>query len=165
MSFKFNFNNCDESENKEDDSSEPNLPETVKESSEIKISTDQYDEIAKSLPEKSFEIFSSNQIEIGIIDSLLVSDNSNSDLVSGVYEGGFKIWECTQDLADYFTSNENESNFEGKVVCDLGCSAGVLGLLALKLKADKVHFQDYVSDLINCLGMIGIINDRYFILE
>ena len=25
-----------------------------------------------------------------------------SDLISGIYEGGLKIWECTFDLLDYF---------------------------------------------------------------
>ena len=26
-----------------------------------------------------------------------------SDLISGIYEGGLKIWECTFDLLNYFT--------------------------------------------------------------
>jgi hypothetical protein len=26
---------------------------------------------------------------------------ADSDLVSGVYEGGLKVWECSFDLADY----------------------------------------------------------------
>lgn len=29
----------------------------------------------------------------------------DSDLVSGVYEGGLKIWECSLDLVDYIAQN------------------------------------------------------------
>jgi ribosomal protein L11 methylase PrmA len=60
-----------------------------------------------------------------------------------VYEGGFKVWECTQDLADLLTFDDKE--FVGKKVCDLGCSAGILGMIALISGAEKVDFQDYVS--------------------
>lgn len=66
-----------------------------------------------------------------------------------MYEGGLKIWECTQDLADFLTkTDENDKNllndFEGKRVLDLGCGVGVLGVLALIHKAQGVTFQDYV---------------------
>ncbi|KAG8452265.1 hypothetical protein GDO86_004172 [Hymenochirus boettgeri] len=71
---------------------------------------------------------------------------SNSDLISGVYEGGMKIWECTFDLIKYF--EDKNVNFEGKSVLDLGCGAGLLGILALKRKAKEVHFQDYNSTVI-----------------
>lgn len=39
-------------------------------------------------------------------------------------------------------------SFEDKTVLDLGCGAGILGILALKMKAKLVDFQDYVR-LIN----------------
>ncbi|XP_069599198.1 histidine protein methyltransferase 1 homolog [Ranitomeya imitator] len=71
---------------------------------------------------------------------------SNSDLISGVYEGGMKIWECTFDLIKYF--EDEDVNFEGKSVLDLGCGAGLLGIFSLKQKANVVHFQDYNSTVI-----------------
>uniref|UniRef100_A0A8C5LUX4 protein-histidine N-methyltransferase n=1 Tax=Leptobrachium leishanense TaxID=445787 RepID=A0A8C5LUX4_9ANUR len=71
---------------------------------------------------------------------------SNTDLISGVYEGGMKIWECTFDLLKYL--EENDVEFKGKLVLDLGCGAGLLGILALKRKAKEVHFQDYNSTVI-----------------
>ena len=75
---------------------------------------------------------------------------NNSDLISGVYEGGYKIWECTQDLVDYFTEEDASKNeFAGKLVCDLGCSGGLAGLMALIKDARNVHFQDYVGILCN----------------
>ncbi|CAH2319362.1 histidine methyltransferase 1 homolog [Pelobates cultripes] len=71
---------------------------------------------------------------------------SNTDLISGIYEGGMKIWECTFDLIRYLEDNSIE--FEGREVLDLGCGAGLLGILALKQKAKEVHFQDYNSTVI-----------------
>ncbi|XP_038674732.1 histidine protein methyltransferase 1 homolog [Scyliorhinus canicula] len=64
---------------------------------------------------------------------------SHSDLVPGVYEGGLKIWECTFDLAAYLSAAE----LRGRRVLDLGCGAGLLGILALRRGAAEVHFQDY----------------------
>ncbi|NXA19551.1 MET18 methyltransferase, partial [Ibidorhyncha struthersii] len=75
------------------------------------------------------------------------SVSSHSDLIPGVYEGGLKIWECTFDLIDYFS--EAEIQFTNKTVLDLGCGAGLLGIVALKGKAEKVHFQDYNSTVID----------------
>ncbi|KFU99138.1 Histidine protein methyltransferase 1, partial [Tauraco erythrolophus] len=82
--------------------------------------------------------------EEGIVSK---SVSSHSDLIPGVYEGGLKIWECTFDLIDYFS--EAEIEFTNKTVLDLGCGAGLLGIVALKGKAEKVHFQDYNSTVID----------------
>ncbi|KAM3938339.1 histidine protein methyltransferase 1 homolog [Leptodactylus fuscus] len=79
-------------------------------------------------------------------DKVKKSIMSNSDLISGVYEGGMKIWECTFDLIRYF--EDKDVNFEGKSVLDLGCGAGLLGIFALKHEAKVVHFQDYNSTVI-----------------
>lgn len=60
--------------------------------------------------------------------------------------GGLKIWECTDDLALHLVDTTNRGlDFKNKAVLDLGCGAGILGILALKLGAECVDFQDYVS--------------------
>ncbi|XP_028825948.1 histidine protein methyltransferase 1 homolog [Denticeps clupeoides] len=79
----------------------------------------------------------------------------HSDLISGVYEGGLKVWECTYDLLDYL-EQEGET-FSGKRVLDLGCGAGLLGLLALKRGASRVHFQDYNSTVIEQLTVPNVL--------
>ncbi|XP_065530063.1 histidine protein methyltransferase 1 homolog [Lathamus discolor] len=91
---------------------------------------------------------SGNADEEGIVSK---SVSSHSDLIPGVYEGGLKIWECTFDLIDYFS--EAEIQFTNKTVLDLGCGAGLLGIVALKGKAEKVHFQDYNSTVIDKITM------------
>lgn len=78
-----------------------------------------------------------------------------SDLISGVYEGGLKVWECTYDLLELI-EKEGET-FTEKVVLDLGCGAGLLGILALKRGAKQVHFQDYNSTVIEQLTVSNVI--------
>ncbi|KAL0964201.1 hypothetical protein UPYG_G00320670 [Umbra pygmaea] len=75
----------------------------------------------------------------------------SSDLITGVYEGGLKVWECTYDLLELL-EREGET-FGGKTVLDLGCGAGLLGILALKRGASWVHFQDYNSTVIQQLTL------------
>ncbi|NXG17217.1 MET18 methyltransferase, partial [Grallaria varia] len=83
------------------------------------------------------------------------SVSSHSDLIPGVYEGGLKIWECTFDLMDYFS--EAKTEFSNKTVLDLGCGAGLLGIVALKGKAERVHFQDYNSTVIEEITLPNVV--------
>ncbi|NWW03608.1 MET18 methyltransferase, partial [Oreocharis arfaki] len=83
------------------------------------------------------------------------SVSSHSDLIPGVYEGGLKIWECTFDLMNYFS--EAEIEFTNKTVLDLGCGAGLLGIVALRGKADRVHFQDYNSTVIDEITLPNVV--------
>lgn len=152
--FKFNFNSENEDNVKEvveDKRSESN--EELKPSGEHEITSVQYAEIAENLKNAKLNVFISNDLEIGYLDTSSLPDQSDTDLIPRVYEGGFKIWECTQDLADIFTSPDNDRDeeshqFADKSVCDLGCSAGVLGIVALIHGAGIVDFQDYVSKFI-----------------
>lgn len=77
-----------------------------------------------------------------------------SDLISGVYEGGLKVWECTYDLLQLI--EKDGETFGGKAVLDLGCGAGLLGILALKRGARQVHFQDYNSTVIEQLTVPNV---------
>lgn len=77
-----------------------------------------------------------------------------SDLISGVYEGGLKVWECTYDLLELI--EKGGETFGEKAVLDLGCGAGLLGILALKRGARQVHFQDYNSTVIEQLTMQNV---------
>ena len=90
-----------------------------------------------------------------LLQLLRQTDHEHSDLLSGVYEGGLKIWECTFDLLDYMT--ETGVNFSGKRVLDLGCGAGLLGIHALLNGAEEVHFQDYNPEVIECLTTANIL--------
>ncbi|XP_030429481.1 histidine protein methyltransferase 1 homolog [Gopherus evgoodei] len=88
-------------------------------------------------------------------DIVSQSISSHSDLITGIYEGGLKIWECTFDLMDYLSKAEMQ--FINKTVLDLGCGAGLLGILALKRKAEKVHFQDYNCTVIDEITLPNVV--------
>ncbi|KAJ7338394.1 hypothetical protein JRQ81_011840 [Phrynocephalus forsythii] len=88
-------------------------------------------------------------------DTVSKSISSHSDLITGIYEGGLKIWECTFDLMDYLL--EADIPFAQKSVLDLGCGAGLLGILALKRQAKEVHFQDYNSSVIEEITLPNVL--------
>ncbi|XP_004634885.1 histidine protein methyltransferase 1 homolog [Octodon degus] len=81
--------------------------------------------------------------------------SSHSDLITGVYEGGLKIWECTFDLLAYFT--KAKVKFAGKKVLDLGCGSGLLGITAFKGGAKEIHFQDYNSLVIDEVTLPNVV--------
>ncbi|CAL8300274.1 unnamed protein product [Merluccius merluccius] len=81
--------------------------------------------------------------------------DQRSDLIPGVYEGGLKVWECTYDLLGWVDADGE--TFGDKRVLDLGCGAGLLGILALKRGASQVHFQDYNITVIKQLTMPNVL--------
>lgn len=115
--------------------------------------------LKKVLENKVIETLPGLQHNLSAVKTILLKENfpgenivsrnfsSHSDLISGVYEGGLKIWECTFDLLAYFT--KAKLKFAGKKVLDLGCGSGLLGIAALKGGAKEIHFQDYNSMVID----------------
>lgn len=78
----------------------------------------------------------------------------SDDVIRGVYEGGFKTWECSIDLARHLANPTTSSNGlssdgrEGLVVVELGCGTGLptLVILLRALKAGRkvrLIVQDY----------------------
>ena len=70
----------------------------------------------------------------GDLSPALAGQDCGSDLLPGQYEGGLKIWECSEDLVN-FLSQTRARTLEGKKVLELGCGAGLPGLLAFKHRA------------------------------
>ncbi|XP_058166085.1 histidine protein methyltransferase 1 homolog [Dasypus novemcinctus] len=117
-------------------------------------------DLKKVLENKVLETLPGLQhINISVVKTILLKKNfpgeniisksfaSHSDLITGVYEGGLKIWECTFDLLAYFT--KTKVKFVGKKVLDLGCGSGLLGIIVFKGGAKEIHFQDYNSIVID----------------
>ena len=77
---------------------------------------------------------------------------SRRDVQRGVYEGGFKLWECAVDLIDFLSSAPSplpHSSFRS--VLELGCGAGFPGLYCLlrrcgsgpsQAEQSRLTFQD-----------------------
>lgn len=85
-----------------------------------------------------------------------------NDLISSVYEGGFKIWECTLDLIEYLREYDDSKRIQGETVIDIGCGVGLLGAYALKFcQAAFVTFQDFnESVLLDATGPTALINSH-----
>ncbi|XP_055540658.1 histidine protein methyltransferase 1 homolog [Wyeomyia smithii] len=80
---------------------------------------------------------------------VLSAEMNHSDLIPGVYEGGLKVWECTFDLGELIAEQERYTKLlKNASVLDLGCGSGILGILAAKLGAASVCFQDYNREVL-----------------
>ncbi|KAK4876071.1 hypothetical protein RN001_012493 [Aquatica leii] len=86
-------------------------------------------------------------------DCIIKAESNHSDLLTAVYEGGLKIWECTIDLANYIV--EHKIDFTNKKVLDLGCGAGLIGILS-SLNGAETYFQDYNEEVIKYLTIPNV---------
>jgi len=85
---------------------------------------------------------------------------ANTDVLPGVYEGGFKVWECAIDLVKYLQSEAattsqlskiyHPQNETGTRILDLGCGHGLPGIASLLLGNKSVYlcFQDLNREVI-----------------
>lgn len=62
------------------------------------------------------------------------------DVISGLYEGGAKVWECTRDLLAHMATQPVVGSCA--IVADIGCGAGLLGIAALQAGASQCLFSD-----------------------
>jgi cyclopropane fatty-acyl-phospholipid synthase-like methyltransferase len=73
----------------------------------------------------------------------------NRDIVPGVYEGGFKLWECTSDLLRFLV--DHPQLVAGKRVLEMGCGHGLAAVLAAKLGATSLGLQDFNPEVLTQL--------------
>ena len=77
-----------------------------------------------------------------------------SDLVPGVYEGGFKVWEGSVDLVDYLI--KEKVTLSGLKVMELGCGHAFPGMHAA-MEGALVDLQDYNEEVIAEVTMMNVI--------
>lgn len=89
-------------------------------------------------------------IEQGASSSILLHDKEDHDLIPGHYEGGFKIWECSYDLAEILVKSTNLLSYKPKRILELGCGHGVPGIIASKVLDDisEIVFSDFNSEVL-----------------
>jgi predicted nicotinamide N-methyase len=78
---------------------------------------------------------------------------AETDLAPGEYEGGFKLWECGQDLTmflDHISAGQPDFWTE-KAVVELGCGHAIPSLYCLLRGAKEVAFQDYNEEVLEQL--------------
>ncbi|KAF5380027.1 hypothetical protein D9615_006175 [Tricholomella constricta] len=99
-----------------------------------------------------------------------------SDLVSGVYEGGLKTWECALDLAGYLAGAANRE-MRGKRVLEVGCGTAVPTMYILRelfsapppplhgssqaQTVTELHIQDYNASVLELVSFPNLILTWY----
>ncbi|PXF49343.1 Histidine protein methyltransferase 1-like [Gracilariopsis chorda] len=70
---------------------------------------------------------------------------AGSDIVPSVYEGGYKLWECAIDLAEYL---RKASLCKGKSVLELGAGHAIPSIVAAMQDATVLCIQDYNEEVL-----------------
>ena len=98
--------------------------------------------------DKSLSNISLNYIHFNnsIIKSSQIPENT--DLVSGKYEGGIKIWECDEDLLEFLPSIYNDT-WKNKIILDMGCGHGLPGIYLLLKGIKEICFQDFNKEVLD----------------
>ena len=87
--------------------------------------------------------------------SLIGGAKSDADVTPGVYEGGFKIWECALDLLEVMEARRAAGalTLHGARVLEAGCGAGLPGVLALRRGCASLVLQDFNSEVLRTTTM------------
>lgn len=159
--FKFGFSNEEDSDNHEEETEKLTwftASEIFVTEKNISKEFDPDDIIIINICEVNLRLLSLDKtvskLDVVKHNNIIKAESQHSDLLPAIYEGGLKVWECSYDLGNYLISNNID--FENKKVLDLGCGAGVLGIIAL-LKGAIVHFQDYNTDVIELMTIPNVL--------
>eukprot|EP01064_Diplonema_japonicum_P015916 TRINITY_DN2396_c0_g1_i3.p1 TRINITY_DN2396_c0_g1~~TRINITY_DN2396_c0_g1_i3.p1 ORF type:complete len:291 (+),score=65.92 TRINITY_DN2396_c0_g1_i3:768-1640(+) len=116
------------------------------------------DELTREMEEEELSTMTEAGVKIVRLQPSMLSDKEcafgkelkHTDIINGVYEGGFKLWSCAGDLCNYLKESQSDS-MSGKTVIEAGCGHGIPGITALSLGAKKVVFQDYNKEVLRLL--------------
>ncbi|KAI7891897.1 uncharacterized protein EV154DRAFT_419709 [Mucor mucedo] len=187
MAFKFNFTNedLDLEDNEENQQLETSLNDlSIDESNSVnKLPSQEYDILSSPLPsviqgdilqvpsvekplykrtlaDVKFQMAEQDNLVDENADKDVVSMlnlSGNSDLIKGVYEGGFKTWECSIDMVQYL-SGLPEDQVTNKKVLELGCGSSLPSLYLLdRSHTNRVDVQDYNDQVIRYITIPNIL--------
>lgn len=118
-------------------------------------------DFVKAKPKKYLKAFTVNEGLIYCVDPLRAlkdcgvsvyanAEAAKMDIVPQRYEGGFKVWECELRAVEHLEASADlRERTRGARVAELGCGAGLIGVLSCKLGAAFVLFQDYNQDVLD----------------
>ncbi|XP_011872314.1 PREDICTED: histidine protein methyltransferase 1 homolog [Vollenhovia emeryi] len=172
--FKFGFAEDAAGTAEEDNEQKPGLEwipaaklEITPEQIGAKYKADYYTE-AEVFPGCNLKLIRSDKVTQDLTEqncqNIVEAESKHSDLIPAKYEGGLKIWECTFDLGQYIL--ERKIALRDKLVMDLGCGAGLIGLLSLR-ESSAVHFQDYNAEVLRSVTVPNVLlnsDDRTIVL-
>ena len=140
MSFCFNFSD-DENDQQNDDTNTVEVIQQTFTSSKLKAQdSDIITESGEFDPVKD-ALFEQHQQQKNIS-----KHTEYTDVIHGVYEGGLKLWECSDDLLQYLSQDLPQDGFVGRRVVDLGCGHGHPGIWCVSRGSALTCFQDLNTD-------------------
>jgi hypothetical protein len=84
------------------------------------------------------------------------------DRIKGVYEGGFKTWECSLDLVSHLDMNRDTLFNQQKSmrILELGCGSGLPSLYCMKyhghISGMQLHLQDFNIEVIKTITSTNV---------
>ncbi|KAF8634805.1 hypothetical protein AX17_004058 [Amanita inopinata Kibby_2008] len=141
----------------------------------IPLSTEQKQPVTlprRDLFDARFQLVS----EGGRDETVLQYFDTPSDLIPGIYEGGFKTWECSLDLVDYLESSGGvftSALLAGKRMLEVGCGTAVPSMyllqkiLSLPVDVDsptpetQIHLQDYNASVLELVTLPNLLLTWY----
>ncbi|KAI8061701.1 hypothetical protein BC940DRAFT_245031 [Gongronella butleri] len=116
----------------------------------------------RTLADVKFQLAQQDALETGagagsdqVMDMLALT--GNSDLVRGVYEGGFKTWECSLDLVQFLAQLPPDQQ-RGKTILEIGCGSALPALYMLRAdETNHVDVQDYNDQVIGLITVPNIL--------
>ena len=147
--FKFNFNQEESIIDDENDAKETEIigNGSLCQKHEFKTEMPEHMEILEFNPVSEIQLkYVDSAKSLNQMKNLPEYLNENSDLVKNVYEGGLKIWECSQDLVSYL--NSSNINLKNQRILELGCGAALPSLYCLKQRPEILDLQDFNPEVI-----------------
>jgi protein-histidine N-methyltransferase len=93
--------------------------------------------------------------------------DASSDLTAGIYEGGFKVWECSLDLvshlSSHFSSSAGITQLTGRRIIELGAGAALPSLyLFSRVLQENVHnvqflLSDFNTDVLSLVTVPNLL--------
>ena len=129
------------------------------------LSTEDLDKILLQMGEEDLKTRSEAGIKMIQLRAAMLSaeecafagELKKSDIINGVYEGGFKLWSCAGDLCTFLKSDTCDVTIEGKTVMEAGCGHGIPAIAALLAGAQQVIFQDFNKEVLQHLTIPNIV--------
>jgi len=109
--------------------------------------------ISETHTRKGIKLKRLKKAETASLPAAIQTAIQKSDLVPGLYEGGFKLWECSIDLVDHLV--DVSSSLKQLRILELGCGHGFPGIFALQNGA-FVTFQDYNEEVLRNLTIFNV---------
>jgi protein-histidine N-methyltransferase len=130
------------------------LPETLQ-ADRIEMPNIAYGMYRRTLADVKFQMAKQDTLDAN--QTPMIDMAEDTDLIKGIYEGGFKTWECSLDLVEFMHSMDDAA-FANKKILELGCGSALPGIyLLMRIDTTRVDFQDYNDQVLQYITIPNII--------